>query len=136
MATLNHVLLVGNLTRDVELRYTAGGSEVTDLGLAVNRTWNDKSGQKREEVLFINCTAWGKVAKAANNYLVKGSPVLVEGHLQSRDWEDKEGKKRTSVTVVVENLQFLSYKKDNSGKQLGPDAPAEVHAGDDEDVQF
>ena len=95
MASLNKVLLIGNLTRPPELRYTPSGTAVADLRLAVNRNYSTQSGEKREEVCFLTVVVWGKQAESCGEYLDKGSQVFVEGRLQTRDWEGKDGQKRT-----------------------------------------
>ena len=106
MASLNKVLLIGNLTRAPELRYTPSGTAVSDLRLAVNRAYTTQGGDKREETCFLTVVVWGKQAESAAQYLDKGSPVLVEGRLQTRDWETKDGQKRNVVEVVAERLQL------------------------------
>ena len=107
MANLNKVFLIGNLTRDPELRYTPGGTAVANLGLAVNRRFKDSSGELKEEVCFLTVTVWDKQAEACCQYLTKGKPVFVEGVLQSRFWETSEGQKRSAIDVRAERVQFL-----------------------------
>ncbi|MBU2102840.1 MAG: single-stranded DNA-binding protein [Candidatus Omnitrophota bacterium] len=107
MANFNKVILIGNLTRDPELRYTPQGTAVTNLGLAVNRTFKDKSGQNQQDVCFLTVVVWGKMAEVCNQYLQKGRQVCIEGRLQSRSWQDNEGKKRTTIEVCAENVQFM-----------------------------
>jgi single-strand DNA-binding protein len=108
MASLNKVFLIGNLTRDVELKFTPQGKAVGNVGLAVNRRWRDDQGQDHEEVTFIDLTLWGKTAETASKHLSKGSQVHVEGRLKMDEWEDKTtGAKRTKLTVVVDGLVFL-----------------------------
>ena len=108
MANFNKVLLMGNLTRDPEVRYTPKGTAVANLGLAVNRTWTDESGQQKEEVLFVDIDVWGRQAENCGQYLSKGRPVFVEGRLRLDSWEDKEsGQKRNKLKVVAERVQFL-----------------------------
>ena len=108
MANLNKVLLLGNVTRDPEVRYTPKGSAVCDLGVAVNRTYTTDSGEKREEVTFVDVTLWGRTAEVASEYLKKGRPVFVEGRLQMDTWDDKQtGQKRTRLRVVADNMQLL-----------------------------
>ncbi len=125
MASLNKVFLMGNLTRDPELRYTASGTAVADLGLAGNRRYTNGGGELKEDVLFITVVAWGKQGEAAAQYLGKGSPVHVEGRLQSRSWETKDGDKRVTFEVVAERLQFLGRKPEGAGTPDAADAPPE-----------
>lgn len=123
MANLNRVTLIGNLTRDPELRHTPKGTAVAELGLAINRVWNDDSGQKQEEVTFIDVTLWGRQAEIAQQYLTKGKPVYIEGRLQMETWDDKEtGKKRSKLKIVGEHMQFLGSAKDG-GESGGRPAP-------------
>ena len=107
MANLNKVFLIGNLTRDPELRYTPGGTPVANLGLAVNRRFKDSSGELKEEVCFLTVTVWDKQAEACCQYLHKGRPIFVEGVLQSRTWETNDGQKRSAIDVRAERVQFL-----------------------------
>lgn len=109
MASFNKVILIGNLTRDPQVRYTTGGTAVTEIGMAVNRTWFDKqSNSKREEVTFVDVTLWGRQAEIAGEYLSKGRPVLIEGRLELDTWDDREsGQKRSKLKVVGENMQLL-----------------------------
>ena len=107
MANLNKVFLIGNLTRDPELRYTPAGVAVSNLGVAVNRRFRDKTGELKEDVCFLTVTVWDKQAEACCQYLRKGSPVFVEGVLQSRSWETTDGQKRSTIDVRAERVQFL-----------------------------
>ncbi|WP_395716345.1 single-stranded DNA-binding protein [Prosthecobacter sp.] len=108
MASYNKVMLIGNLTRDPEVRYTPKGSAVCDIGLAVNRVYTSDSGEKVEEVTFVDVVLWSKMAELAGKYLHKGRPVFIEGRLQMDSWEDKQtGQKRTRLRVVGEQMQFL-----------------------------
>ena len=125
MASLNKVFLMGNLTRDPELRYTTSGTAVADLGLAVNRRYTNGGGELKEDVLFITVVVWKNQAEAAAQYLGKGSPVHVEGRLQSRSWETKDGDKRTTFEVVAERLQFLGRKPEGAGAPDATEAPPE-----------
>ena len=127
MANLNKVFLIGNLTRDPELRYTPGGTAVANLGIAVNRKFKDSSGELKEEVCFLTVTVWDKQAEACCQYLHKGRPVFVEGVLQSRFWETPEGQKRSAIDVRAERVQFLgSYGQDKKEKdEAKPEAGAE-----------
>lgn len=118
MANLNRVLLIGRLTRDPELRYTAGGTAVADFGLAVNR--RRKQGDEwGEEVAYVDLTAWGRTAELANQYLAKGRQVFVEGYLKFDQWTSQDGQKRSKLGVTIENMQFL----DGRGGEGGSDGP-------------
>jgi single-strand DNA-binding protein len=101
-------MLIGNLTRDPELRYIPSGQGVTTFTVAVNRTYLANTGEKKEEVSFIRVVVWGKRAESCHEYLKKGSPVFVEGRLQSRSWDAPDGTKRSTIEVVAQNVQFLS----------------------------
>ena len=119
MANLNKVFLIGNLTRDPELRYTPGGTAVANLGIAVNRRFKDSSGELKEEVCFLTVTVWDKQAEACCQYLKKGRPVFVEGVLQSRFWETSDGQKRSAIDVRAERVQFLgNYGSGGKEKDL------------------
>ncbi|MCM8776351.1 MAG: single-stranded DNA-binding protein [Candidatus Omnitrophica bacterium] len=107
-ASLNKVMLIGNLTRDPELRYIPSGQAVTTFTVAVNRTYNSQTGEKKEEVSFIRVVVWARRAEVCNEYLKKGSSVFVEGRLQSRTWDAPDGTKRSTIEVVAQNVQFLS----------------------------
>ena len=116
MANLNKVMLIGNLTRDPELRYTPKGTAVADISLAINRVWNNEQGQKQEETTFVDVTLWGRQAELAQQYLSKGRGAYIEGRLQMDTWDDKEtGKKRSKLKVVGESLQFMPDGKGNAG---------------------
>ena len=120
MANLNKVIVLGNLTRDPELRYTPKGTAVGEIGVAINRVWNNEQGQRQEETTFVDVTLWGRHAELAQQYLTKGSGVFIEGRLQLETWEDKAtGQKRSKLKVVGENLQFMP-----DGKQRERSAPA------------
>lgn len=129
MASFNKVILVGNLTRDPQVRYTPGGTAVTEVGLAVNRTWFDKqSNSRKEETTFVDVTLWGRQAEVAGEYLAKGRSVLIEGRLQLDQWEDREsGQKRSKLKVVGENMTMLGGKGEGGrgGGGGGYSAPAE-----------
>lgn len=108
MASYNKVQLIGNLTRDPEVRYTPKGSAVCDIGLAINRVYNNEGGEKVEEVTFVDVVLWAKMAELAGKYLAKGRSVFIEGRLQVDSWEDKDtGQKRSRMRVVGEQMQFL-----------------------------
>ena len=126
-ANLNKVLLIGNLTRDPELRYIPSGSAVATFTVAVNRVYKDQAGEKKEQTSFLRVVVWGRRAEVCGEYLSKGSPVFVEGRLQSRDWQTQDGQKRNTVEVVADNIQFLrgANSKGAPGKQAAP-SPEEV----------
>lgn len=117
MASFNKVILVGNLTRDPQVKYTTGGTAVTEIGLAVNRRWLDKqSNQWKDETTFVDITLWGRTAEIAGEYLAKGRSVLIEGRLQLDTWDDREsGQKRSKLRVVGENMTMLGGKGENAG---------------------
>jgi single-strand DNA-binding protein len=127
MANLNKVLLMGNLTRDPEVRYTPKGTAVTELGIAVNRIYTGENGEKREEVTFVDVTVWGRTAENVGEYLRKGRPVFIEGRLQLDSWEDKQsGQKRNKLKVVADNVQFLGSRGSGGGGgglEEGDEAP-------------
>lgn len=119
MASLNKVMLIGNLTRDPEVRFTPKGSAVSDLGIAVNRTYVTDSGEKMQETTYVDVVVWSRLAELAGQYLHKGSPVFIEGRLQMDTWEDKAtGQKRSKIRVVADNLQFLGRRE--GGEDGGP----------------
>ncbi len=130
MASLNKVLLIGNLTRDPELRVTPKGTAICQFGLAVNRQYKDESGATRDETAFIDVEAWGKQGELVSKYLQKGSPAFIEGRLKFDSWEDKQsGQKRNKLKVVLENVQFLSRGSGAaSAGQAGGEAPAAAPA--------
>ncbi|MFA5270716.1 MAG: single-stranded DNA-binding protein [Candidatus Omnitrophota bacterium] len=126
MASLNKVFLMGNLTRDPELRYTPQGAAVVNLGLAVNRYYKDKSGQNQQDTCFLNVIVWGQMAEVCNQYLQKGRQIIVEGRLQSRSWKDNDGKNRTTIEVKADNVQFMSNRAKEETKEVDlGEAPAE-----------
>lgn len=117
MANLNKVLLMGNLTRDPQVRYTPGGTAVAEIGVAVNRSWFDKQANaRREEVTFVDVTLWGREAEVAGEYLAKGRPIFIEGRLQLDTWDDKQtGQKRSKMRVVCEHMQMLGSRGEGGG---------------------
>jgi single-strand DNA-binding protein len=125
MANLNRVLLIGNLTRDPEIRYTPKGTAVAEIGMAINRVFTGDDGEKREEVTFVDVTLWSRLAEIAEQYLKKGRPVFIEGRLQLDSWDDKQtGQKRSRLRVVAENLQLLGARGEGDpGGTGGPPAP-------------
>lgn len=124
MASFNKVLLIGNLTRDPEVRYTPKGTAVAKLGLAVNRTWTSESGEKKEEVTFVDVDVFGRTAENAGQYLRKGRPVMIEGRLRLESWDDKQtGQKKSKLGVVAEQVQFLGTKPGNDeGRRMNDEA--------------
>ncbi len=149
MASFNKVMLLGNCTRDPEVKYTPKGSAVTDLGIAVNRYYTTDGGEKREETTFVDVTMWGRQAEIAGEYLKKGRPVFIEGRLQLDTWDDKQtGQKRSRLRVVCENFQLLGSRDGGEGGSAGggrsggskpsKPAPAEDASGDasEDDIPF
>lgn len=133
MASYNKTILIGNLTRDPELRYTPKGSAIAKLGIAVNRVWKDESGQKKEEVTFIDVDVFGKTAENCGQYLRKGRPVLIEGRLKLDQWDDKQtGEKRQKLGVVAESVQFLGGREDAAQQPAQPPRQASKPAPKDE----
>jgi len=140
MASLNKVFLMGNLTRDPEIKYGKSGAAVSELGLAVNRRFKTADGQDRDEVCFVNVVVWNRQAETCGEYLRKGSPVLVEGRLQLQEWE-KDGKKNSRLRVVADRVHFMGSPKsgemrDAHGSEWsksGGDAAAQADAVADED---
>lgn len=139
MASVNKVFLIGNLTRDPELRYTPGGAAVSEFGLALNESYTNKqTGQKTEKVHFIDITCWGKTAEIAAEYLKKGTQVHVEGKLTQDRWDDKDsGQKRSKIKVTCERLTFVGSKANGTGGTGGEQgAPTDQSVGQEEDVPF
>jgi single-strand DNA-binding protein len=125
MASFNKVILLGNLTRDPELRYTPKGMAVARLGMAVNRSYKSESGETREEVTFIDIDAWGKQAELISQYLRKGSPLFMEGRLKLDQWDDKQsGQKVTKLRVVMETFQFVGGPRSGEGPGAGGPGPS------------
>lgn len=147
--SLNKVLLIGNLTRDPEVRYTPNQTAVCSFGLATNREWASQSGEKQSSVEFHNLVVWSKLAEICKSYLHKGDKIYVEGRLQTREWDGKDGVKRRTTEVVVENMIMLNSKSGGSSFEGAPmpssdnmpSAPAEEVAEDlpvdnDSDIPF
>ena len=124
MASLNKVLLIGNLTKDPELRYTPNGTAVANLRIAVNRKFKDRTGELKEDTCFLTVTVWDKQAEICNQYLQKGRAVFVEGILQSRSWETGDGQKRNTIDVRAERIQFLGGHGRPEGAPAGQEAAA------------
>ncbi|MGC9940752.1 MAG: single-stranded DNA-binding protein [Verrucomicrobiota bacterium] len=123
MASFNKVVLVGNLTRDPELRYTPKGTAIAKIGLAVNRVWTNEAGEKKEEVTFVDVDVFGRTAENVGQYMRKGRPILIEGRLKLDQWDDKQtGQKKSRLGVIAENVQFLGSAQ--GGGEGGGGAPA------------
>lgn len=146
MASFNKVILLGNLTRDPEVRYTPKGTAVTELGMAVNRVYTAENGEKREETTFVDVTLWGRTAEIAGEYLKKGRPVFIEGRLQLDTWDDKQsGQKRSKLKVVGEGLQLIGSRpggggsgdmeSSNASRATKP-APPKASEADDDEIPF
>ena len=144
MAGYNKVILIGNLTRDPELRYTAKGMAIAKIGLAVNRNWRNEAGEQKEEVTYVDVDAFGRQAELIGQYLKKGSPFMLEGRLKLDQWDDKQtGQKRSRLGVVLEGFQFIGGGGGREGGMGGepprrapeapPAAPAEPDAPPSED---
>ena len=117
--SVNKVFLMGNLTRDVELKYTPSNQPVATFGLAMNRRYKTKDGENREETTFVDCEAWARTAAVMSEYLSKGRPVFIEGRLKLEQWQDKEGNNRSKRRVVVENFQFVDSRGGAGGSSGG-----------------
>lgn len=115
MASYNKVILMGNLTRDPQIKYLPNQTAVCDFGLAVNRRWKDTDGNDREEVLFIDCAAFGKVGETIGGNLTKGRPIHIEGRLRLEQWEQDDGQRRSKIRVVVEQFRFVDRKPGGNG---------------------
>jgi single-strand DNA-binding protein len=149
MASFNKVILLGNLTRDPEVRYTPKGSAVCDLGIAVNRQYTLDSGEKREEVTYVDVVLWSRLAEIAGEYLRKGRPVFIEGRLQMDTWDDKQtGQKRSRLRVIGETMQLLGGRPPGAAGAEGgapprsakaatpPPKPAGAAEPDDDEIPF
>lgn len=147
MASVNKVMLLGNCTRDPEVKYTPKGSAVTDVGIAVNRVYTTDGGEKREETTFVDVTMWGRQAEIAGEYLKKGRPVFIEGRLQLDSWDDKQtGQKRSKLRVVCENFQLLGSRdgggegggssRSGGGSKASKSAPAAEEESSEDDIPF
>ncbi len=138
MASYNRVLLMGNLTRNPEIRYTPSGTAVADLGLAINENFKNKAGETVEQTCFVDVVVWGRQAETSAEYLHKGSPVFVEGRLQLDQWENQQGEKRSKLRVRADRIQFLGTpaKGSESAAGSGEAAPQQPPMNDDDDVPF
>ena len=129
MASFNQVILMGNLTRDPQLKFLPSQTAVAEFGIACNRKFSTQSGEQREEVTFVDCTAFGKTAETINKFFTKGKPIFIDGRLKYDQWEDKQGGgKRSKLTVVVNNFQFIGGR-DGPGGGGGGGYEAEDHGG-------
>jgi single-strand DNA-binding protein len=136
MASVNKAILIGNLGRDPEIRYTPSGQAVASFTIATTDKWRDKDGQMQERTDWHNIVCWGRQAEIANQYLKKGRPVYIEGRIQNRSYDDKEGNKRYISEVIVQRLQFLGGKPgESTAQQETPEAPPET-AGEEDDLPF
>ncbi len=144
MANFNRVILAGNLTRDPELSYTPNDVAVCKFGMAINRRWRDRDGNQKEEVCYVDLTAFGRQGETINQYMKKGNPILAEGRLHFARWTDKEGQNRSKLDVTVENFTFLGTAA--GGPARGPSEPVAqagappaaegVPPSDDPDIPF
>lgn len=147
MASLNKVFIIGNLTRDPEVRYLPSGAAVADIRLAANRRFKTQQGEDKEETCYVNVSAWGRQAETCGQYLSKGSPVLVEGRLRYEEWE-KDGQKNSRISITAERVQFMGSPRSSSEYGDSPDgggdrAPSSNNQGgasdgpaDDDDLPF
>ena len=133
MPNLNKVMIMGNLTRDPELKYTPGGLAVAEFALAINRRRKDKSGEKVEETTFVDCTAFGKQAEVIAEHVSKGQALFVEGRLKQERWDDKQGNKRSKLSVVCDQFEFLTSKGRSTETTS---APPDIPAWSDEQIPF
>jgi single-strand DNA-binding protein len=125
MSSFNKVILMGNLTRDPQLKYLPSQTAVAEFGLAMNRKFRTQQGEDREEVTFVDCTAFGKTGEVINQYFTKGKPIFIEGRLKYDSWEDKQGGgKRSRITVVVDNFQFVGGRDGGGGGGGGGGGPS------------
>ncbi len=141
--SFNKVFLMGNLTRDIELKHTPSDQSVATIGVAVNRRYTTKEGEKREETTFVDCEAWGRTAEIMSQYLSKGRGVFIEGRLKLDQWEDREtGKNRSKLKVVIDNFQFVDSKGGGGGQPAPAGAGVAQGSGpdhapvDEEDIPF
>ncbi len=134
MANFNKVLLMGNLTRDPQLSYLPSQTAVVDFGLAVNRRWTGKDGEKKEETCFVDCTSFGRQAETINKYLTKGRPVFVEGRLTFNSWTAQDGTKRSRLKVTIENFQFLGTSGGGAASANSGEGPQTAKDGEREPI--
>jgi single-strand DNA-binding protein len=147
MASLNKVFLMGNLTRDPELRYTPAGLAVASFGIAINRVWTAKTGEQKKDVCYVDINIFGRRAEVVGEYFSKGNPIFIEGHLQFHQWEAKDGQKRSTLRVIAENFEFIGGQtkrpaegvgtSSKEGKPLPESIPEDVNLDiNSEDIPF
>ena len=144
MAAVNKAILIGNLGKDPELRYTPGGQAVASFSLATSEKWRDKEGVMQEKTEWHNIVVWGRMAETAKEYLAKGRQVYIEGRIQTRSWDDKDGNKRYTTEIVAQRLQFLGSRDQGaagrgaaSSDEAPPSAPPPGDiSGEDDDLPF
>ena len=132
MANYNRVILMGNLTRDPELKFTPSGTPVCNFGMAVNRVYNTReTGERKEEVCFVDVTAWGRESEIVAEYTAKGSPLFIEGRLTFHQWETEDGQRRSKLTVTVERVQLMRHGNDNGEKEGGANQSSDQSSEED-----
>ena len=131
MPNYNKVMLMGNLTRDPELRYLPSNMPVVQIGMAINRRWRSKEGENQDETNFVECEAFGRTAEVINEYLKKGRPLFIEGRLKLDQWQDKEGNNRSKMKVIIETFQFVDSRGDGDGGGSGGGGGGRRSYGDD-----
>lgn len=141
MYTLNRIFMIGNLTRDPELKFTQAGTAVTNFSIAVNRNWKKQNGERQEETTFVRIITWRKLAEICNEYLTKGSTVLVEGRLSNRSWTTQDGQKRSTIEVIANNIQFINIPRRNQEEPAKEEVVSEETVTNDsgsqvEDAEF
>ena len=124
MASFNKVILMGNLTRDPEMSFTPTQTAVVDFGMAMNKTWTGKDGQKKEEVCFVDCVIFGKRGEAVNKYFKKGEPIMIEGRLSFESWAAQDGSKRSKLKVVADSFEFVGGQQKAAQEPQQKDRPA------------
>lgn len=143
MANYNRVILMGNLTRDPQLRYLPSNTAVCEFGMAINRRWRDRDGNQKDETCFVDVSAFGRTGETINQYMSKGRPILVEGRLNFDSWTGQDGQKRSRLTVIAENFQFVGSRGDQSGggsydrgagREPASAPPGAPHPGDTPDA--
>ncbi|MCU0821515.1 MAG: single-stranded DNA-binding protein [Spirochaetes bacterium] len=130
---INRITLIGRLTKEPELRYTQGGAAIGNFSIANNRSYSTNTGEKKDEVSYFDCVAWGKLGEIIVEHCKKGRRIAIEGRLQQRRWEDKEGGKRSKIEIVVENFQFLDAKSTPDASYSSDQSAPETHSAPPED---